>query len=58
MVAPDAHGLHVLKKANRFLHPLAHLENVTQNHETVGPMLLQHGDGPSQLLRLLVDVGQ
>jgi hypothetical protein len=58
VVAPHAHRLHVLKQGNRFLDPPAHLENVAQHYEAVGPMLLQHVDGLSQLIRLLVDVRQ
>jgi hypothetical protein len=58
VVAPDAHGFDLPKEANRFLHPLAYLEHVAQDHEALGPVPLQHGDGPSQLLRLLVDAGQ
>ena len=58
VVALAAHGLHSLKKADRFLDLLAHLENIAQDDEAVGTMLLQHGDSLSQLLGLLVDVGQ
>jgi hypothetical protein len=45
VVAPDAHGLDLPKQANRFLEPLAHLENVAEDDETLGPVLLEHGDG-------------
>lgn len=58
MVAPNADGFDLVEQANRFLNPLAHLENVTQDHEAVCPLLLQHGDGLTQLLRLFVDVSQ
>jgi hypothetical protein len=46
----------LLKQGNRFLHPLAHLENVAKHNEAVGPVLLQHGDGLAQFRRVLVDV--
>src|SRR5262245_20473130 len=58
VIAPDAHSLHLLKKANRFLHPLAQFENVAQDHEAFGPVPLKYSNGLSQLSRLLVDVGQ
>ena len=58
VIAPDAHGLHLLKKDYRFLDPLAHLENVAEDHEPLGPVLSQDGDGLAPWLRLLVDVGQ
>jgi hypothetical protein len=58
VISPDAHGANLLKKADRFLHSPAHFENVTQDHEAVCPVLLQHGDGLPQMLRLLVDIGQ
>jgi hypothetical protein len=40
------------------LDPLARVKNVAQDYETVGPVLLQHVDGLSQLPRVFVDVGQ
>src|SRR5690349_14041607 len=58
VIAPNAHSLHLLKKGNRFFHPLSQLENVAQDQEAVCSVLLQHGDSLGQLLRLLVDVGQ
>jgi hypothetical protein len=45
VVAPDAHGPDLLEQCNRFFHPLAHFDNVAQDHEAVGPALLEHGDG-------------
>ena len=58
MVAPDAHSLHLLEQAHRLLDPLPRLENVAQDHEAVGPVLPQHGDGLAEFPRLLMDVGQ
>jgi hypothetical protein len=46
------------KRANRFLYQLAHLENVAQDDEALGPVLLEHGDGLAQFPGVLVDVGQ
>jgi hypothetical protein len=47
-----------LKQANRFLNAIPGLIEVAQHHESVGPVLLQEVDGLSQLLSLLVNVGQ
>jgi hypothetical protein len=57
VVAPDAHGIDLLKQPNRFRNAFAHFENVAQDHEAVGPMLSQHVDGLPQLLRVFVNVG-
>ncbi len=58
VVAPDTHGLNFLKQANSLLDPLSHLENVAQDHEAFGPMLLEHGDSFLQLPGVFVNVGQ
>jgi hypothetical protein len=58
VVAPDAHNLDLPKQANRFLYPLAHLENVAEDHEALGPVLLEHGESLAQFPGVFVDVGQ
>jgi hypothetical protein len=58
VVAPDAHGLNLLEQAHRLLDPLARLENVAEDDEALGPMLLEHGNGLLQFPGVLVDVSQ
>jgi hypothetical protein len=58
VVAPDAHGLDLPKEAHRLLDPLTRLENVAQDDEALGPVLLEHGNGLLQFPGVLVDVGQ
>jgi hypothetical protein len=58
VVTPDAYGLYFSEQVNRLLHALAGLEHVAQDHEAVGPVLPQHGDGLAEFPRLLMDVGQ
>jgi hypothetical protein len=58
VVAPDPHGPNLLEQANGLLDPLTHLENVAQDHEAVGPKLLEHGDSLLQLAGVFVNVGQ
>src|SRR5579871_4553261 len=58
VVAPHANRLHSLEEVNRFIDPVARLENVSQDHEAISAVLSQHVDGPSQVLRMLVNVGQ
>ena len=57
VVAPEAYDLDLLKQANGLLDPFACLEHVTQDHETLGSMLLKHGDGLLQVPGVLMDVG-
>ena len=58
MIAPDANRGHFSKKRNRFLNAFASVENVTEDHEAVGTMLLQHVNGLAQFLDVFVNVGQ
>jgi hypothetical protein len=58
VIPPDPNGLNFLKQANSLLDPLTHLENVAQDHEAFGPMLLEHGDSLLQLPGVFVNVGQ
>ena len=56
VVAPDAHGVDLLKQAHRLLDPLTSLEHVAQNHETFGPVLVEQIDGLSESPGVFVDV--
>jgi hypothetical protein len=46
VVAPDAHGVDLLKQAHRLLDPLTRLEHVAQDHEAFGPVLVEQIDEP------------
>jgi hypothetical protein len=48
----------LLQQGHRLLDPLACFENGAEDHEALGPVLLEHGDGVLQFPGVLVDVGQ
>src|ERR1043165_8531499 len=58
MISPDADCRYITKQPNRFLDALTPIKHVTQDHEAVRTMLLQHVDGLAQFLGVFVNVGQ
>jgi hypothetical protein len=58
MVAPDADRTGPSEEIDRLLQAASHLEHVAEDHEAVGPVLLEDRQRPPQVTEILVDVRQ